>query len=215
MRSVIPAGKYRCYFCCPKDLIMRTAGINTDQQLVCFHCGEPCATAAIQAADKHFCCEGCKMVYQLLNQSGLCDYYTLNQMPGVNQRVPVRTDKFAFLEDPLIARQLISYSDEQQTHVTLYLPQMHCSSCLYLLENLHRLHEGIISSTVNFTRREVDIIFDHDHITLRQVAELLTSIGYEPYISLNNLQHHRPRVNRHLIYRLGVAGFCFANIMLL
>ena len=104
-----------------KKVCMSSATVN--HQLVCFHCGEICTTTSILAGEKHFCCEGCKMVYQLLNQSGLCDYYTLNQMPGTNQREPVRNNKFAFLEDPLIARQLITYSDGQQTNVT-FLPSL-------------------------------------------------------------------------------------------
>ena len=192
---------------------MSSATVKT--QLECFHCGETCTTTIIRADNKHFCCEGCKMVYQLLNQSGLCDYYTLNEKPGVNQNTSVREDKFAFLEDPAIGRQLITFSDDQQTNVTFYLPQMHCSSCLYLLENLHRLNEAVISSTVNFTRREIDIVFNNHSTSLRKVAELLTRIGYEPYISLHNLQQHKPRTNKSMIYRLGVAGFCFANIMML
>lgn len=154
------------------------------------------------------------MVYQLLDQSGLCDYYNLNEMPGVTQRIPVRKDKFAFLEDSSIQQKLISFKNDQQTNVSFYLPQIHCSSCLYLLEHLHHLDEGIISSVVNFTRKEVDIVFSNS-LSLRKVAELLTGIGYEPYISLQNMQQHKPRTNKQLVYRLGVAGFCFGNIMLL
>ncbi|OQP61010.1 ATPase [Niastella vici] len=184
-------------------------------QLVCFHCGEVCSTTNITAEDKHFCCEGCKLVYQLLNKSGLCNYYDLNENPGLTQRIPVRKDKFAFLEDAVIQRQLISFSNEQQTHITFYLPQIHCSSCLYLLENLHHLQPAVISATVNFTRKEVSIVFDHHTHSLQKLAELLTSIGYEPYISLQSLQHHKPGAKKSLIYQLGVAGFCFANIMLL
>ncbi|HEX6427899.1 MAG TPA: heavy metal translocating P-type ATPase metal-binding domain-containing protein [Niastella sp.] len=194
---------------------MHSTQTNTHQKLTCYHCGETCDSAIITADARHFCCEGCKIVYQLLNQNGLCEYYTLNKMPGVNQRVSVRTNKFSFLEDATISQQLITFSDDQQTNVTFYLPQIHCSSCLYLIENLHRLNKAVISSTVNFTRREVDIVFDNHGTSLRKVAELLTSIGYEPYISLNNLQHHKPLTNKRMIYRLGVAGFFFANIMLL
>ncbi|THU30799.1 HAD family hydrolase [Niastella caeni] len=192
-----------------------SANTHTYQQLVCFHCGEACTIATITAENKHFCCEGCKMVYQLLNKHGLCDYYSLNENPGLTQRIPVRKDKFAFLEDAAIQQQLISFSNDQQTHITFYLPQIHCSSCLYLLENLHRMQPAVISTTVNFSRKEVSIIFDHNHISLQKVAELLTGIGYEPYISLQNLQHHKPGPKKSLIYQLGVAGFCFANIMLL
>lgn len=155
------------------------------------------------------------MVYNILNQNDLCDYYSLNENPGVSQRIRVRKDKFAFLEDEKIQQQLISFRNETQVHVTFYLPQMHCSSCLYLLENLHRLNEAVISSKVNFTRKEAEIVFQTPQTSLRQLAELLTSIGYEPYISLNDLKEKRPAINKSMVYQLGIAGFCFGNIMLM
>jgi Cu+-exporting ATPase len=187
----------------------------TAEKLSCYHCGESCPNDKIQLEDKHFCCEGCKMVYQILNEHSLCDYYSLNENPGLSQRIKVRKDKFAFLDDEKIQLQLISFKDDKQIHVTFYLPQMHCSSCLYLLENLHRLDEGVISSKVNFTRKEVEIVLLTAQTSLRKVAEILTSIGYEPYISLNDLKEKRPAISKSMVYQLGVAGFAFGNIMLM
>ncbi|GEO12163.1 ATPase [Segetibacter aerophilus] len=155
------------------------------------------------------------MVCEIINQNGLCDYYAISKNPGSSQKISIRKDKFSFLDDDKIRRSLISFTDETQTHVTFYLPQMHCSSCLWLLENLHRLNEHIISSKVNFPRKEASVIFDENKVSLRQVAELLTNVGYEPYISFNDLEQAKPKLNKSKIYKLGVAGFCFANIMLL
>lgn len=186
-----------------------------DQKSACYHCGDMCLIAGIRLEEKNFCCAGCKMVYQVLNQHALCEYYDLNKNPGITQRIKVRKDKFAFLDDPAIASLLIGFKDDRQVHARFYLPQIHCSSCLYLLENLHRLEPGIISAKVNFTRKEVDIVFLVKKTSLRKVVELLTHIGYEPYISLNNLKQKRPAVNKRMISRLGVAGFCFGNIMLM
>ncbi|WP_018617439.1 heavy metal translocating P-type ATPase [Segetibacter koreensis] len=185
------------------------------EQVICFHCGEDCGKNPVIAGEKQFCCEGCKMVYEILNQGGLCDYYEISKNPGISRKIGVRKDKFAFLDDEKIKQSLIAYKDEAQTHVSFYLPQMHCSSCLWLLENLHRLDENIISSKVNFTRKEADIIFNHQKVSFRQVAELLTSIGYEPHISFNDMKQVKPKLNKSKIYKLGVVGFCFANIMLL
>jgi len=186
-----------------------------DQHIQCYHCGETCQNNKIRQEEKCFCCEGCKMVYQILNQSDLCNYYSLNENPGISQRIKVRKDKFAFLDDEKIFLQLISFRNDKQVHVTFYLPQIHCSSCLYLLENLYRLDAGVISSKVNFTRKEVDIVLQTPKTSLRKVAETLTSIGYEPYISLNDLKEKRPAINKSMIYQLGIAGFCFSNIMLM
>jgi P-type Cu+ transporter len=188
---------------------------STASHIQCYHCGEDCVTTSIKMQDKHFCCEGCKMVYGILRQNGLCNYYELNSNPGASLKQPVRENKFNFLEDAAIQQKLILFQDSNQTHVSFYLPQMHCSSCLYLLENLHRINENLVSSTVNFPRKELSLIFNHRQLSLRKVAELLTSIGYEPHISLHDLGHKKPGVSKKIIYQLGIAGFCFANIMLL
>jgi P-type Cu+ transporter len=189
--------------------------IKTAQQtLNCYHCGDECNTI-IRAHDKNFCCEGCRSVYEILNKSGMCDYYEISNNPGISQKIKIREGKFFFLDDEKIQSSLISFKDDEQTHVTFYLPQMHCSSCLWLLENLYRLNDGVITSKVNFPRKEAEIIFNHKTISLRKVAELLTNLGYEPYISLNNLEKKKTSYDRSKIFKLGVAGFCFANIMLL
>lgn len=191
------------------------ASTKVDTRLVCYHCGEDCESDKIQSEGKVFCCSGCKMVFELLNKNNLCIYYDLNKSPGLNQKIRIRKDKFAFLDDKRIQQELISFSNPNQTHVLFNLPQIHCSSCLYLLENLYKLHSGVISARVNFMRKEVEIVFKPGLVSLRELAELLTGIGYEPYISLHDLNNKKPRFSKSLIYQLGVAGFCFANIMLL
>lgn len=187
-----------------------------EKQTSCYHCGEPAGTSSITINEKSFCCSGCKTVYQILDKSGLCEYYSLNDSPGQNRKIEVRPDKFSFLEDPGIAAQLISFREDKLVQVTFYLPQMHCSSCLWLLEHLHQLDEGVSSSRVDFAHKELTLLFDEEKISLKKVAGLLTEIGYEPYISLNQLNKPpRKYYNRQRLYRLGVAGFCLGNIMLL
>jgi Cu+-exporting ATPase len=44
---------------------------------------------------------------------------------------------------------------------------------------------------------------------------LLSSIGYEPYISLEDYEVGKKKVDRSLIYKLGIAGFAFGNVMFL
>ena len=53
-------------------------------------------------------------------------------------------------------------------------------------------------------------------ISLRNVVELLAFIGYEPTITLNDAVTKKATTfNRRQIYKIGVAGFCFSNIMML
>src|SRR5579872_4182239 len=187
----------------------------TTQEDRCEHCGTACGPGSVRLDDKAFCCEGCKMVYSLLSGHGLGGYYTYNQRPGVNRRAPLRKDKYAFLDDEQVSQRLYAFRSDQECHIAFQLPQIHCSSCLYLLENLRRLDRAILSSRVDFGRRPAFIVFDPAMTSLRKVAELLALVGYEPYISLGDLGGKRPGMDRRRIYQIGIAGFCFGNIMLL
>lgn len=182
----------------------------------CYHCGDICSGQPIQFDEKNFCCDGCKTVYSILNKSDLCDYYAFNQAPGTSQRKRYRKDKFSFLELPEVQQKLIQFQDAEQAHILLYLPQMHCSSCLWLLENIHQLNAGIISSHVNFGKKEVFIIYQPQETSLREVVETLADIGYEPHISLDQLDKKQVlKPNRTRLYKIGIAGFCFANVMMM
>jgi P-type Cu+ transporter len=189
---------------------------KTLEKLSCYHCGEACNDKHIHSAEKLFCCEGCKMVYGIINENDLCDYYNLSENPGVKMKVHVRPEKFAFLDNETIASGLIHFRLGKQAHVTFYLPQMHCSSCIWLLEHLVKLNSGIVSSTVNFPKREVTIVYDTSSVNLKQLATLLAGVGYEPHISLHDMNGGKvKKYDRSRVYKIGIAGFCFGNIMLL
>lgn len=188
---------------------------ETIPTISCYHCGDPCEEQIV-ADNKHFCCQGCKQVYLLLDENNLCTYYNLDDNPGIKVKGKFNSERFAYLDDAATAQRLVQFSSDTQTNITFSLPQMHCSSCVFLLENLHRIDPGIIKSQTNFQRKEVFIIFDPSKISLRKVVELLAFIGYEPDISLkDNSKKTGTGFNRNRLYKIGVAGFCFANIMML
>jgi Cu+-exporting ATPase len=189
--------------------------ISTDTVAVCYHCGESCDNS-ISDHDRYFCCEGCKQVFLLLDENGMCAYYDLDKNPGLQAKGKFTNGRFNYLDDESVITKLTRFTDGEQTHVVFFLPTMHCASCIWLLENLHRIHEGVISSQANFQRKEVFIIFEVGKTSLKKLVELLAFIGYEPYISLQDAEKKKPATqDRTYIYRIGVAGFCFGNIMML
>lgn len=181
----------------------------------CYHCGESLQDAPLYFDEKVFCCEGCKTVYEILNNNGLCQYYNIDVKAGISLRGKTKAE-YAYLDDPDVTARLINFSDGNQTKVSFYLPQIHCSSCIWLLENLYKLSPGIRNAQVNFLKKEVYLTYSEKEITLRKVVELLASIGYAPAINSSDLDADRkPVADRRFYYKLGVAGFAFGNIMLL
>ncbi|MEX0289993.1 MAG: heavy metal translocating P-type ATPase [Flavobacteriaceae bacterium] len=179
----------------------------------CYHCGDPCDRGVITFDDKKFCCTGCKTVFEIFQHNDLSYYYELQASPGA---APEKQDgKYEFLSDPKIVEKLISYQDESLQIVNLYIPHIHCSSCIYILENLNKLHKGIRSSQVNFPKKEVRITYQTEAFSLKEVVMLLSQIGYDPNISLKDYDSKSSGKDRSLLYKTGIAGFAFGNIMFL
>lgn len=200
---------------------MLTAPLSTlnaqPAEVPCAHCGDACTENSPHLEDKFFCCDGCKTVYQILAEKDLCTYYDLSDSPaGIKLKNRNFGEKFASLDNVDIAHKIIEYADAERVKVVLHLPAMHCASCIWLLENLYKLREGIVYSRVNFMRKEITLQFNPTQISLREVAELLTTLGYEPQINLDTATPKlADKQYKRLLYQLGVTGFCLGNIMLL
>lgn len=180
----------------------------------CFHCGkEHTSREEILYDSKSFCCVGCKTVYEIFTLNDLTCYYDFENAPGATPQ-DIK-GKYDFLNDEKICSKLLEF-EETNTHiVSLYIPHIHCSSCIWILENLQKLQKGIVTSQVNFTQKKVRITYNPVETSLKDIVYLLASIGYEPYISLENYETGKKVIDRSLIYKLGVAFFSFGNIMLL
>lgn len=191
-------------------------GINEQiimSQNTCFHCGLDASSSKIIFDEKPFCCNGCKTVYEIFSLNDLTCYYDLQTAPGATPKDI--EGKFNFLENPKIVDQLLEFNDGSTQIITLYIPHIHCSSCIWILENLNKLNPSIGSSIVNFGKKTVRISFNPEGVSLKNIVALLSSIGYEPYISLDDYSVGKKHIDRSLIYKLGVAGFAFGNVMFL
>ena len=151
----------------------------------CFHCGnEIIKKDEVLFDEKKFCCNGCKTVYEIFTSNDMSCYYDFQASPGATP-LDIK-GKYDFLDDEKIVTKLLEF-EENSTHiVSLYIPHIHCSSCIWILENLQKLQPGINTSQVNFPEKKVRINYNPETTNLKQIVERLCAIGYEPYISLDN-----------------------------
>lgn len=188
--------------------------MNPVKNNTCIHCGADCGKNPVVWNDLNFCCNGCKTVYQLLNENKLYNYYKLEDTPGVKVETTEFGNKYAFLDNTEVKEKLITFTEGNISKVKFFVPVIHCASCIWLLENLEKLNKGIRYSFVNFTKKEVDITFDESVISLRQLVELLSSIHYIPDLSQSLSEKTEDKQSyKKLLYKIGVAGFVFINVM--
>src|SRR5690554_1143418 len=181
-------------------------------ELACDHCGEE-----IRGRNKHtydsksFCCSGCMTVYQLLVDNDMGAFYQLEEKSGVKPKSRQQY-KYDFLEVPEIRKKFVDFEDDQYVKTTLYLPEIHCSSCIYLLENLDRILPGVTSSQVDFIQKEAFITFQKNKLTYSELAHFLEKIGY--VLNFGNRNEQSKKIDKIFFYKLGLAGFAFGSIML-
>lgn len=191
-------------------------GINEQIKMennTCYHCGDDCGNHIISFREKVFCCNGCKTVFEIFNENDLTCYYDLQNSPGA---IPKEIEgKYDFLSHENIIEKLTEFRSDTIEIVTLHIPHIHCSSCIWILENLNKLNSDIADSQVNFGKKTVRVTYHSIKTNLKAVVTLLSAIGYEPYISLDDFKSGKKHINRTLIYKLGVAAFGFGNIMFL
>ena len=179
----------------------------------CYHCGGPCEEQ-IKKDDKVFCCSGCLSVYQILQDSDLCGFYDLDEKSNLQAKIQDQK-KFQFLKEEKIADSLLLFKDEMFSQIEFFIPSIHCSSCIWLLENLQRLNNGVVWSRVNFSKKQVHVQFKHHEISLYELVCLLNQIAYTPSLTLDSKSKKKSSSQKKALYKLAVAGFFWGNIMFL
>ncbi len=188
--------------------------VKVEEKTICYHCGLECPNEQIRINDKHFCCNGCKTVYEMLNENDLCNYYVIEKTPGISKKDSIKRN-FDFLEDPELIQKLIEFSDGKTTAITFDIPQMHCSSCVWILENLYKFDQGVMHSEVNFLKKTLSVKFKENETTIKNIVEQLDSLGYLPNLSLETNRDDKIKKElKRLYYKIGIAGFSFGNVML-
>ncbi len=196
-----------------------SASVITEKQnepLVCDHCG------ALLKNDQHkddnelrFCCAGCRMVYGALHESGMESYYQYREkdyVPGSFQPDFQERD-YSYLDgEDFRERYLICNGGSVYT-AKLYIKGIHCSACIWVVERITHLHEGIQSVRLQYSASTVSITFDVQEISLSEIAELLSSFGYE--VSPAEQGQSLPSTDKSELSRLGVSALCAAHTMII
>ena len=186
--------------------------ISTTEKIICYHCGQPCDKEIFKKEEKNFCCYGCKVVFELIEHNDLCEYYQIESHPGLNAK-SVTHSQYEYLQDPVISKKLLEFDGAGFSRVRFNVPAIHCSSCIWLLENLQKADKGILRSEVNFNRKDVCIDFVPGKTDLARLASILDTLGYPPRITTDS-ERQPKKQNLRAILKLSIAGFAFGNVML-
>ncbi len=184
----------------------------------CSHCGLPVPAGLLTPeAATQFCCDGCQTVYAVIHGAGLERYYRERAETGSEGRRAATTDKtYAELDDAAFLSAYCRPAGSGLCEVELYLENLHCPACVWLVEKLGRLVPGVVAASVDLGRATVRVTWPPDKLRLSAIAQGLAQLGYPPHPRQSADTAELRRIeDRALLARMAVAGAVFGNVMLL
>lgn len=181
-------------------------------QGTCIHCDLPIPTSRQHSSGPEFCCAGCEVAYAILQDMDprLLEEIAEAKTAGPSELTYEEMDHPRFLE--LYAHQL----DSGLNRIRLHLEGIHCASCVFVIEKLPEFLPGVINARVNLTTATLDCFWNPDAVALSEIARTLDRLGYRPHPAQPNETERLYRLeNRKHLIRLGIAGACAGNVMLI
>ncbi len=167
----------------------------------CLHCLQPVLE------NEAFCCSGCEMVYGILNQQGLGDYYQYRgQIELLRAPAPVRE-----------ARESLDWANSlTERELNFYLEGVHCSACVWLVEKLPTLLADVEEAHLNLGTQLLQLKLTADG-DLKAALQRLQTWGYRARLIRQPLERETFARQAHFwqLCRLGVAAFGAGNLMIL
>lgn len=189
----------------------------------CTHCGLPVPLGLVeQDRTEQFCCHGCEGAYQLIHSNGLESFYRM-AVPDTGSLSfrdrPAKATQFSeFDSDSFLQKFSLSKNPSQpdEFRITLAVEGMHCAACIWLIEKLPSIVNGVREARVNWTRGTVTIGWNSKLVSLSRIAQTLHRLGYTPYPVRESERANRFKLeNRKYLARIGVAAALAGNNMII
>ncbi len=146
-------------------------------QRICLHCGSELGRSW-RTAEGPFCCRGCRSVHGLIHQRGLQRYYDLRMGHQAPPAV-LRPESFAWLDRVLAETPpLSSAASSSFWRLSLDIQGVHCTACVWLLEELYRRTQGGLEIRINPSLGKVDLIWDPRQGDLKNYLAEVEKFGY-------------------------------------
>ncbi|MEM9533824.1 MAG: heavy metal translocating P-type ATPase metal-binding domain-containing protein, partial [Pseudomonadota bacterium] len=180
------------------------------ENLRCFHCEEPVPRGLdlwleVDDVKQPMCCRGCLAVADLIVRAEQTDYYRYREQPAPTAAYkPDAAVKWQAFDANLPAADA-----EGQVRDTLFLADIHCGACGWLIEHHLKQIDGVEKVQVDVQTSLCSLVWRPEKVAYSTLLSRLDQLGYTPHLgdNLAAAVNDRGRAEeRELLKRLAVAG---------
>lgn len=188
---------------------MESEDTKQTKQYICAHCSSevnPKTGIYEKETDKYFCCEGCRSVYHLINDEGFGSFYTKRTDWEAAPVEQIEADE-EYFETSLEVLKNGDYS------LSIVISGIRCAACIWLIESSALKDDRIKSFRINYANHKAKVIFNPKDISVKEVLQKITRLGYCPLPS-SNIETIHDKERKDYFYRFGVAAFFTMQVMI-
>ncbi len=182
----------------------------------CFHCQEllprdnpQCYASVINNTTRYFCCPACATVADTIYNLGLGQYYRQRD------EKPQRPTQITLSSTELEAhyQSALHVIDENISEIQLFIPDIHCTSCCWLIEKRLLQLKAVSEAQAQFHSHKLTVRWNKQVLSLSDLLQALQNIGYRaaPWQPTTQQEATKSR-QKKLLQRLGVAGILAMQI---
>jgi Cu2+-exporting ATPase len=168
-----------------------------------------CSTAFSPRKEEEFCCHGCEYVFQLINDSGLDQFYSLKQglaTTPVKSR-PFEEHDFSWLSALVDDAEMAC---REEASLDLSLDGISCVGCVWMIETLFARHPGSVRAAAHPTQGMLHLEWLPGQCDVENFLREITQYGY---IAAPREQRHGHGERQKLFARMGLCGAFALNAM--
>lgn len=183
----------------------------------CEHCANECKVSIYDDLGHRFCCRGCLSVFQVIHENNLQKYYQIkNAQPFTQQeKIDFNSNDYSFFASDEF-EQDYTVKDDKLFTIKLFLEGVHCSACIWLLESLPSIIDGVVRSKLDFGKSLLVLSYRPEKVRAIELASKIASFGYHPrpIKNLNELNDIAKSSETIWLVRIAVAVVAMMNIMI-
>ncbi len=186
--------------------------------IACDHCDLPVPVGLVEAdAELQFCCGGCRVAYGTIHACGLEEYYRVrDRLVGEGRAAATASNQYAAYDSEAFLKSHSQTTATGLKSIELRLEGVHCAACVWLVERLPRVREGVIEARLILGASLARITWDPHRTPLSEIALTLDRLGYPPHPARDTTgRQARNLAERKRLVHMAVAGALAGNCMLI
>ncbi|MBT6325770.1 MAG: HAD-IC family P-type ATPase [Bdellovibrionales bacterium] len=188
---------------------------QNDHYKKCLHCSELIENNILLVQkEAMFCCNGCKLVYECIQEGGLNNFYEILKTEGNKlSAVSSKANNYDFLKESEFLGEFAQGANKNTFY--FYIHGIECMACSWVFSNIGSINNEIENSEFSIEKNLLKLTV-RSNDCLHEIISFIASLGYKsiPIKNVREAEKQYEKEKKSDLIRIGISGAIWMNIMI-